>query len=306
MIETLDQLLNAAKSKKPAIVSVANAEDEAALDAILQAGKIGMAKGLLFGQKQKIENLIENLGEKTPDYVEIRDIPDQQQAVLESVKAVRNGEASILLKGKIKTSALLKVVLDAEFGLRTGRLLSDVFLFEDPQRPQKNKLMMITDGGVSLAPDINQKVDIIKNAVEVCHAMGNECPKVALLSAVETVVPALQSTVDAAIITKMNERGQIKGCIIDGPLALDNAVSVEAAKIKGIDSPVAGKADVLVCPGIEAANMLAKGTTYFARFRLAHVIMGSAAPVLIPSRSDTADAKLLSIAMGKLVCELAQ
>jgi len=306
MIETLDQLLEVAKSKKPATVSVANADDEAALDAILQAGKIGMAKGLLFGQKQKIKNLIENLGEKEPDYVEIRDVPDPHQAVLEAVKAVRKGEASILLKGKIKTSALLKAVLDAEIGLRTGRLLSDVFLFEDPQRSKSNKLMMITDGGVTLAPDIHQKVDIIKNAVEVWHAMGNECPKVAILSAVETVVPALQSTADAAIITKMNERGQIKGCVIDGPLALDNAVSLEAAKIKGIESPVAGKADVLVCPGIEAANMLAKGTTYFARFRLAHVIMGSAAPVLIPSRSDTADAKLLSIAMGKLVCEMDQ
>jgi phosphate butyryltransferase len=215
---------------------------------------------------------------------------------------VRQGEADILLKGKTKTAALLKAVLDAEFGLRTGRLLSDVFVCEDPRRTG-NKLLMITDGGVTLAPDLNQKVQIIQNAVEVAHALGISTPRVALLSAVETVVPALPSTVDAAIITKMWERGQIKGCIVDGPLALDNAVSEEAARIKGISSPVAGRADVLVCPGIEAANMLAKATTYFAGFRLAHVIVGAKAPVLIPSRSDTPDAKLLSVALGAVVCK---
>jgi phosphate butyryltransferase len=148
---------------------------------------------------------------------------------------------------------------------------------------------------------LQQKIQIIKNAVELAHLLGNLNPKVALLSAVETIVNGLQSTNDAAVISKMNQRGQIHGCIIDGPLALDNAISTEALKIKKIDSPLEGDADILVPPNIESANMLAKSTTFWAKFRLGHVIMGASAPILIPSRADTKDAKLLSIALGCVV-----
>ena len=163
-----------------------------------------------------------------------------------------------------------------------------------------NQLVMITDGGVTPAPTLEQKIEILQNAVRVAHKLGNKNPKVAILSAVETVTPAMPSTTDAALIAKMNERGQIGGCVVDGPLALDNAVSPQAAKTKGLASGVAGNADILVCPNIESANLLAKSTTYFAGFRLAHLIMGATAPVLIPSRADTPDAKLLSIALGVL------
>ena len=301
MIETFDQLLEEARSNEPVTVAVAAAQDEAALSALAQAGEMRLARGFLFGDETSIKTILDNVSPKANNFVEIEHVPHEAEATQKAVTAVRNGSAEILLKGKIRTSDLLRTVLDKETGLRTGHLLSDVFLFEDP-RKTGNKLISITDGGVNLDPDINQKVDIIKNAVEVSHALGNGCPKVALLSAVETVVPNLPSTIDAAIITKMNERGQIKNCIIDGPLALDNAISSEAARIKGINSPVAGYAEILVCPGIEAANMLAKGTTYFAGFRLAHIVMGATAPVLIPSRSDSADAKLLSVALGVIVC----
>ncbi|MBC7187679.1 MAG: bifunctional enoyl-CoA hydratase/phosphate acetyltransferase [Calditrichaeota bacterium] len=301
-IKSLDELLEAAKAAGKVRVAVAAAEDEAALSALYEADRVGLAEALLFGPEAEIRRVWDTIGGPFPQSMTLRPCVDEGEAVRAAVAAVRQGEADILLKGKTKTATLLKAVLDADSGLRTGRLLSDVFLCEDPRRTG-NKLLMITDGGVTLAPDINQKVEIIQNAVEVAHALGMSRPRVALLSAVETVVPGLPSTVDAAIITKMWQRGQIKGCIVDGPLALDNAVSEEAARIKGISSEVAGKADILVCPGIEAANMLAKSTTYFAGFRLAHVIVGAKAPVLIPSRSDTADAKLMSVALGALVCK---
>ena len=300
--QSLDELLDLAKKMNPIKVAVAGADDEAALDAIVEAGKMGMAEGLLFGNRSKIEKQLEELNVHNTDFLTIEHHNSLNRAVRKAVKSVHLGEAQVLLKGKVKTSQLLHEVLGYRYGLRTGRLLSDVFLFEFPSRTE-NKLMIITDGGVTLCPDLKQKVEIIRNAVEVAHALGNENPKVALLSAVETVILGLSSTKDAAIITKMYERGQIKGCVIDGPLALDNAVSREAANIKGIESPVAGQAEILVCPDIESGNMLAKGTTYFANFRLCHVIVGASAPVLIPSRADTADAKLLSIALGKIIYE---
>jgi len=165
----------------------------------------------------------------------------------------------------------------------------------------ETKFIMITDGGMTLAPDLKNKVELIKNAVEVAHALGNPNPKVAVLSATEFVLPNLQSTLDAAALSKMNERGQITGCVVDGPFALDNAISNDAAAEKRIKSEVAGRAEILVAANIESANSLAKSTTYFAGLRLAHVIVGAAVPILIPSRADKSDAKLLSIALGMIM-----
>jgi phosphate butyryltransferase len=173
--------------------------------------------------------------------------------------------------------------------------MSDVFVFE---YPRIGKLLMITDGGLTIAPTLAEKADLIRNAVMVAHALGNQAPKVAVLSATEKVTRAMPSTLDAAELAAMNARGEITGCVVDGPFALDNAVDIEAAREKGITSPVAGNADILLLPTIEAANALAKSTTYFAGFRLAHVVVGAAVPVLIPSRADKSDAKLLSIALG--------
>jgi phosphate butyryltransferase len=301
MIKTFDELIAQARKGEKITVAIAAAADEAALAAISEAHKLGLADAILFGPSRKIAAMYKELtGEKEPPFA-IREVEEDGAAAKAAVAAVRSGEAQILLKGKIKTAALLKAVLDIDFGLRSNHLLSDVFICEVPGLPD-NKLVMITDGGVTLKPDLKQKIEIIENAIAVAHALGNEKPRIAVLSAVETVNPALPATIDAAVLTKMNHRGQIRNCIIDGPLALDNAISADAAKIKGIESPVAGRADILLCPDIESANMLAKSTTYFAHLRLGHVIMGSTAPVLIPSRADSADCKLLSIALGKLVC----
>lgn len=307
MIQNFDQLLEEAKkisqrSAQPIKVVIAAGNDKAALEAVQDAKKMRLADGLLIGNKELILKTLEELNIDRNEF-EIIAANEEMEICRRTVQAIHEGKAEIILKGKVKTATLLKAVMDAEHGLRTGRVISDTFVFEWPNRTEPNKLMIITDGGFNLAPDLNQKIQILENAVQVMHALGNPNPKVAVVSAVETVNPALQSTMDAAILAKMNERGQIKGCIVDGPLALDNAISLESAQQKGIQSPVAGRADILLFPNIESANLTAKGTTYFANLRLAHATMGAKAPVLIPSRSDTADAKLLTLALNVIICK---
>jgi phosphate butyryltransferase len=307
MIQNFDQLLEEAKrisrnQERPIRIAIAAGNDKAALEAIQDAKKMKLADGLLVGKKDLILQTLDEIGIDHNEF-EIIEANEEAEICHRTVLAIHNGEAEIILKGKVKTATLLKAVMDAEHGLRTGRLISDAFVFEWLNRPESNKLMIITDGGFNLGPDLNQKIQILENAVQVAHALGNPNPKVAVLSAVETVNPSLQSTVDAAILAKMNERGQIKGCVVDGPLALDNAISLESAQQKGIQSPVAGKANILLFPNIESANLAAKATTYFANLRLAHATMGAKAPVLIPSRSDTADAKLLTLALNVIICK---
>lgn len=307
MINNFDQLIEVAKNvsqnkKRPIRVAVAAGNDKAALEAIRDAKKMKIADGILVGEKELISGSLKELNIDFNEF-EIIHATGNAEICRRTVQTIHDSKAEIILKGKVKSGTLLKAVLNKEYGLRTSNLISDAYLFEWPNCPSENKLKIITDGGFNLKPDLNQKIQIIENAVKVCHALGNENPKVAVLSAVETVNPSLQSTIDAAILTKMNERGQIRGCVIDGPLALDNAISVEAAKIKDIESPVAGKADILLFPDIESANITAKATLYFSNFRLAHATMGAKAPVLIPSRAENVDAKLLTIALNVVIAE---
>lgn len=205
------------------------------------------------------------------------------------------------MKGFIPTSEILKFVLDKEKGIRSNNLLSHVMVYSVDTY---NKFIFLTDGGMVPYPDVYQKVQIINNAVKVAKAFGINPIHVAPLCAVEVVNPDMQSTVDAAILSKMNQRGQIKDCIIDGPLALDNAVSKEAAKHKGIVSPVAGQADILLAPNIEAGNILGKSLTYFAKAKSAGVIMGAKCPIVLVSRADTYETKLYSIALGSLIANI--
>jgi len=301
VVQNFQQLLDAALRLAPKRVALAAAHDEAALSALVEGRRRGLARGRLFGDQDAISRLLEKLGATSEEFLEVFHAPEPELAAREAVKSVRDGKADLLLKGKIHTATFLKAVLDPERGLRTGRLLSDHFVFENPRR-EGSQLVIITDGGVNLLPNLQQKIQILRNAVELAHKLGNPNPKVAILSAVETIIPDLPSTTDAAVLTVMNQRGQITDCVVDGPFALDNAVSLQAAQLKGIDSPVAGRADILLCPSIEAANLLAKSVIYFAGFRSAHVILGASAPVLIPSRADTAETKLLSIALGVMAC----
>jgi phosphate butyryltransferase len=297
MIDNLDELLAAAakvRTRRALVVYPANAET---FEAIREGrDKLGL-EFILVGDRATIAAAL-------PDHAgtEVVDRPDVEGCLATSVELLGRGEAGILMKGSVDTATLIKAALRPESGLRTARLLSDIFIFEYAPR-RENKLIMITDGGLNVAPDLEAKVQLIRNAVEVAHALGNANPKVAVLAATEFVQPNMPSTLDAAALSKMNERGQIRGCVVEGPLALDTALEESAAREKHIRSAVAGAAEILVCPNIECANALAKSTTHIARARLAHVIVGARIPILIPSRADSSDAKLLSLALGMIMRE---
>jgi phosphate butyryltransferase len=214
------------------------------------------------------------------------------------MQLVSEGRADIAMKGKIETSDFLRAALTRELGLRTGRLFTHVASFEIPGF---DRLIFISDAGVVVAPNLEEKVQIVQNAIFVAHALDIELPRVAILAATEVVNPKIPTTLDAANLSKMADRGQIQGGLVDGPLALDNAISPESARIKGIKSEVAGYADILIAPDIEAGNVLAKAITYFAQGKMAGVVVGARCPLILPSRSDTREAKLVSLALGVML-----
>ncbi len=301
MIQNFEQLLSAALCVAPKRIAVIYPNNEETFTALRQILETGLADLMLIGNPQLIAPAMGS-GPDTKRNLEIVPAGSAAEALRKAVETAHEGKADIIMKGGIETSTMMKALLHEESGIRTGRLLSDIFILEFPPR-HENKFVMITDGGMAIAPDLNNKVELIANAVEVAHALGNPNPKVAVLSATEFILPNLPSTVDAAALSKMNERGQIKGCLVDGPFALDNAISEEAAAEKRLASPVAGHAEILIAANIESANSLAKSTTYFAGLRLAHVIVGGRVPILIPSRADKSDAKLLSAALGVLMSD---
>ena len=278
-------------------VAVAAAEDEEVIEAVAHALDSNLARFILFGNREKILALIKEKYPKGEEdcRIKIKHVDSSNAAAEGAVKSVKNSEAHVLMKGNIPTSLLLKAVLNKDYGLRTGNILSHTAVFEIPGY---DKLILITDSGMNIAPDLEQKVQIIKNAVSIARSIGIENPRVAPLAAVEVVNPAMQATLDAAALTVMNMRGQINGCIVEGPLALDNAVSVFAAEHKGITGKVAGKADILLVPTIEVGNALYKSLVYFANAKVGGVIAGAKAPIVLTSRSDTAESKLYSLALA--------
>jgi phosphate butyryltransferase len=302
-VRSFDEMLELVKSLPKRTVAIAGASNEAALHAGIECAQMGLATPIFIGDSNKIRAIA---AEQFPDFdlgeYEVIDSSDDTRTSAVAVSAVRAHRADILLKGGVNTPTLMRAVLNSRTGLRSGNLISDTFVFEYPDEDGP-RLVMITDGGVTLQPTIQQKVEILRNAVVVAHALGNKNPRVGILAASETINPNVAATMDAAVIQKMNRTGQITGCIVEGPIALDVAMSKKAAAIKGTTSPVAGNADILVTHSIDTANALAKSTTYFAGYRLSHVIVGGTAPILIASRSDTADAKLLSIALGSLMAK---
>lgn len=293
---TFAEVIAMAKKKGPLPVVCAEAHDPAALSALMQAEEEGIATPVLVGDPGKIRPAIEELGKKFRS-ASIVDSPDEKTSVERAVELIRGGEAKILLKGKVQTGTLMKGVLDREKGLRKGSLLSDAFLFESSVEDNR-KLVCITDGGINIAPDLNAKKQILLNAVEVYHKLGFEKPKVSCLSMVENVVEGHSPSEEGFKLQEMAKSGEIAGCAVEGPLSLDLSISRKAAKKKGVASEVAGEADILLCPEIVSANLLAKSTTYFANLPLGHIVMGATHPVLIPSRSDTPQAKLNSIALA--------
>jgi len=298
MIKSFADLMKEAKARGPKKVAVAVAQDEVVLEALDMALKEKIATPVLFGDKKAIEEAAAKAKVSLSGW-DITDIMDMAEASKAAVQAVTQGKADFLMKGLVATSTFLKAVLDKEVGLRTGRLLSHVAVME---MPGYHKIFLLTDGGMCVKPDITAKIDIINNAVDVAHKMGIETPKVAVLAAVEVINPEMPETVDAADLSKMADRGQIKGCVVDGPLALDLAVSEEAAKHKKVKSPVAGDADIFILPEIAAGNILAKGLIYMGGAKAAGLIAGAAKPVVMLSRSDSKEQKLNSIALGVVSC----
>jgi len=292
-IKSLVELLAYAKEVGPKKISVALAEDPEVLEAVENARKEGIAEAFLVGNADKLKEVADSMGVDLGNY-EVVDVKGSQNEVsLEAVKLVSSGKADILMKGMISTANFLRGVLNKEVGLRTGGTLSHVYIH---QVEGYDRLFFICDPAFNMYPDLPTKVNIINNTVQLAHAFGIEMPKVAVLAAVEVVNPDMPCTLDAAALSQMNRRKQIKGCIVDGPFALDNAISEESAKHKGIVSEVAGKADILLVPDIEAGNMMAKAIVYFSNNKTAGLVLGAKAPVVLTSRSDTPETKLLSIA----------
>ncbi|MEG1256704.1 phosphate butyryltransferase [Clostridium sp.] len=297
MIKTFDEVISKVKSQPMKKVAVAVAQDEPVLEAVRDAKKNGIAEAILVGDKEEIIAIATKIGMNIEDY-EIVDEKDPNKAAIETVKLVSSGKADMMMKGLVDTATFLRAVLNKEVGLRTGKQMSHIAVFEVPGY---DRLLFVTDAAFNMYPELKEKVDIIKNAVQVAHALEIDVPKVAPICAVEVVNPSMPATLDAANLSKMSERGQIKGCIIDGPLALDNALSKEAAAHKKISGPVAGAADVLLMANIEAGNAVYKCLTYTTKSKNGGLLMGAAAPVIVTSRADSPETKMNSIALASLV-----
>jgi phosphate butyryltransferase len=297
MLKALSELHDMARSHEPRRLVLAAAHDEHSLGALVHATKQRIVEGILIGDQKLVEDIANAHGFDLGVFHLINE-PDNDLAAAKAVKLVRENQADILMKGNLRTSSLIRAVLHKENGLRSEELISHLALF---QVNNYHKLIGITDAAMNIYPDIQGKVSIINNAVGFLHRLGLEIPKVALLSAVETVNPKMKSGVEAAIITKMAERGQINGCLVDGPLAFDNAICEKSARLKKISSQVAGDADLLVADNIEVANSIYKSLIYFARASCAAVILGTVAPIVLTSRADPADTKLNSIAMAAAI-----
>ncbi len=300
-VDSFDGLREWARERGPKQVAVVMADDDIALSAISMAASLGIADAILIGDEKRIREKMDSLGEGELA-AKARLVPAESAEGAASIAAdlARTGEAQIILKGHLRTDQLIRAVLDKEKGLRTGRVLSDVLIYEDTTSGVR-RFVGTTDGGIMILPTLEQKKQIIENAVQVFHALGFERPKIAIMSATEMVTEKIPSTVDARALTEMGERGELGECEVYGPLALDNALLPSAAEAKGIRSPVAGRADVLVVPNIESGNILGKGVKYLGGSACGHVIMGAAVPVLIPSRVESADDKLNAIALGVII-----
>lgn len=293
-LSTFAGVLAKAEALPPVTVAVAAADDKEVLEAVLDAKKHGIAQFQLYGRQAEIKRIAGEIGLSLASE-SIVDTPTLSAACVGAVSAVREGKADVVMKGMVQTADFLRAILNKETGLRSGKVLSHVASFEVPGY---DRLIHVTDPALNVAPTLQEKAQIAENVIELCHSLGCLDPKIAVLGAVEVVNPNMQATLDAAALAQMNRRKQLKGATIDGPFALDNAISVEAAQHKGIASPVAGLADVLLVPEIEAGNILYKSMVYFAKAKIGALVLGAKAPVVLTSRADSAEAKLNSIALA--------
>jgi phosphate acetyltransferase len=297
--EKYRRLIDAAKALQPVPTAVVHPCDESSLSGAVDAAKLGLIRPILVGPKARIDALAKSLKLDIAGY-ELVDVPHSHAAAAKAVELVRSGKAEALMKGALHTDELMAEVVKRDTGLRTARRISHCFVMDVPSY---DTALIISDAAVNIAPTLKDKVHIVQNAIDLAHALRFPEVRVAILSAMETVNPDVPSTVEAAALCKMADRGQITGGILDGPLALDNAINLEAADIKKIVSPVAGRANVLIVPDLEAGNMLAKSLSFLARADSAGVVLGAKVPVILTSRADSVMARLASCAVAVLVAQ---
>ena len=290
-------LIERCRSLPPTPTAVAHPCDRSSLEGALDAARLGLIKPTLVGPAARIAAVAAECQLDISPYPVI-DAGFSQESAEKAVALVRSGQAEILVKGSLHTDELLGAVVKRDTGLRTARRLSHCFVMDVPGHPD---VIVITDAAINIAPTLEDKVDIVQNAIDLVHALGVPEARVAILSAIETVNPKVPSTIEAAALCKMADRKQITGGILDGPLALDNAISLEAAQIKKIDSPVAGRANVLMVPDLEAGNMLAKSLTFLAGADAAGIVLGARVPIILTSRADSLTTRLASCAVAALI-----
>ena len=297
--EKYDRLIAFCKSLPPTPTAVAYPCDASSLQGAVDAARLGLIAPILVGPEKRMRAAA-SAADIDISGLTVVDAPDAETAAARAVELVREGKAEALMKGSLHTDELMGAVVRRETGLRTRRRISHCFVMDVPNHPDT---LIVSDGAVNIAPTIEDKVDIIQNAIDLAHALQNQDVRVAILSAMETVNVKLASTMEAAALCKMAERGQITGGLLDGPLALDNAISLEAAQIKKIDSPVAGRANVLIAPNLEAGNMLAKSLTFLAAADAAGIVLGARVPIILTSRADSVTTRLASCAVAALVAK---
>jgi len=297
--EKYERLIERANALTPVPTAVAHPCDDSSLTAAVDAAKMGLIKPILVGPKARIQAAADGAGVKI-SALELVDAPHSHASAAQAVQLVREGRAECLMKGSLHTDELMAAVVAREGGLRTARRISHCFVMDVPSHAD---VLIISDAAVNIAPSLEAKVDIVQNAIDLAHSLGAKEVRVAILSAMETVNPKVPSTIEAAALCKMADRGQITGAILDGPLALDNAINLEAAQIKHIRSEVAGRANVLIVPDLEAGNMLAKSLTFLAGADAAGIVLGARVPIILTSRADSVTARLASCAIASLVAQ---
>lgn len=296
-LNVLDSLVRARREHPAIPVAVCWPQSSVALAGAVEAAEAGLILPILVGAARDMATIATALGLDLKPY-RIIEAANDEEAASQCVELCRTGRAAALMKGSLHTDLLMRFVIQKEGGLRTPRRVSHVFVME---APLCNRPLLITDAAINISPALEDKIDIVQNAIDLAHALGIGCPRVAILSAIETVNPKIISTIDAAALCKMADRGQITGGILDGPLAFDTAVSAEAALVKKLDSPIAGEADILVVPDLESGNMLAKQLEYLGGARLAGIVLGAKVPIILTSRADSPESRVASCAIASLL-----
>lgn len=300
MIKSFDELISAVQEKPKKKIAIVSPEGTTVMKLVKQALEAKLAEFILVGDEEKIKTMSAEAGFDS-NLVNIINIPDQKDAAEEAVRLVVVGSASAIMKGNLPTATFMRAILDKQKGLNDNKVISEITIYEKIVDAPGGGFRFLTDCAINVQPTLEEKKQIIENAVYLAHRLGNTLPKVAVISAVEVVNPAMPDTIEAAALSKMAERGQIEGCLVEGPLAFDNAISLEAARYKKITSEVAGQADIILAPNLLSANPLRKCLVYYTQQRIATAVMGAKAPIVLTSRSDSAETMLLTIALAAYV-----